>query len=304
MNKLKRAFQQLGILSLCVFLLAACSSGAGNAVQPVEGKQMIFTSIYPLYNFTQEIAGDKAQVVNLVPSGIEPHDWEPSTSDIANLEKADMLIYNGAGMEHWVDQVLASIENKNLVTVEAAGDVSLLGGETGDMDPHVWLSVKNAKRQAQTIKEALVEADPENAAAYEENYTNFASKLDALDAEYQEGLGELTNRTMIVSHEAFGYLCADYNLTQMGIEGLAGESEPDPARMAEIIRYAKENGVKTIFYEELSSPKAAETIAKEIGGQTAPLNPLEGLTQEQQASGEDYISVMRKNLQTLKQALG
>ena len=263
----------------------------------------------------------------MVPAGTEPHDWEPAATDIKNLEEADVFIYNGAGMEHWVEDVLASLENKDLKAVEASKGLELLaGGEEAEAtsedqtetdseaatddqaeevsyDPHVWLSPKNAKQEMSNIKDALIEADPDHAEAYEQNYETYATKMDDLDAEYQEKLADTKSKDLIVAHEAFGYLCRDYGLNQVGIEGLSPDSEPDAKRMNEIIAFAKENNVKTIFFEELVSPKVAETIASEIGAKTAVLNPLEGLTDEEISAGEDYFSVMESNLEALTQAL-
>lgn len=278
-------------------------------------KLEVYTSFYPMYDFAVKVGGDKIHVTNLVPAGVEPHDWEPSTTDMVNLENADILIYNGAGMEHWIEQVSTSLENKKLVMVEASKGISLLEGghdeeeepseeaEEGGYDPHVWLSIKNARLEMENIKNALVEADKENASYYEANYKTYAEKFDVLDKEFTDTLTPLTNKSIVVAHKAFAYLCADYGLTQVPIEGLAADSEPDAKRMAEIIEFAESNNVKTIFFEELVSPKVAETIASEIGAATEVLNPIEGLTEEQVSGGEDYLSIMEQNLNALKKAL-
>ncbi|MEA4891198.1 MAG: metal ABC transporter substrate-binding protein [Peptococcaceae bacterium] len=298
-----------------------------------EEKLSVYASFYPMYDFASKIGGDKVTVVNLVPAGTEPHDWEPAAADISGLEEAAVFIYNGAGMEHWAEDVLESLQNKDLIAVEASKGVSLMEGhhhgdedehEAGDgnvqehpaetaeaeehegheaFDPHVWLSPLNAKKEMENIKAAFVQADPENKDYYEGNYARYAADLDALDKEFRDTLSPLTNKDIIVSHEAFGYLCGAYGLNQIGIEGLAPDSEPDPARMAEIIEFAKEHQVKVIFFEELVSPKVAETIAGAIGAETAVLNPIEGLSDEQQAAGDDYFTVMRQNLTALKAAL-
>lgn len=280
-----------------------------------QGKIKIYTSIYPLYDFAKKVGGDKVEVTNLVPAGTEPHDWEISTSDIVNLEKADMLIYNGAGIENWTDKVINTLENKNIEYVKTSEglDIHKAGEEAssnkedehshGSFDPHTWLSIKNAKKEMENIKDALVKYDSENAKYYEENYERYAKKFDELDKKYSDTLNPIKNKTIIVAHEAFGYLCSDYDINQEGIEGLTPDSEPDPARMSEIIKFAKENNVKTIFFEELVSPKVAETIAKEINAKTEVLNPLEGLSEEQINNGEDYFSVMGKNLEVLYESM-
>jgi zinc transport system substrate-binding protein len=279
-------------------------------------KLEVYTSFYPMYDFAIKIGGDKVKVINLVPAGTEPHDWEPSTTDIANLEKADMIIYNGSGMETWTDKVIGSLTNKKLFKVEASQGIKLIQGheeeeehkeqkehEESGYDPHVWISIKNAKAEMKTIKEALKVTDPNNAEYYESNFKVYADKFDQLDKEFTDTISTLPNKDIVVAHQAFGYLCADYGLNQVAIEGLSADSEPDPARMAEIVGFVKKNAVKTIFFEELVSPKVAEVIAKETGAKTDMLNPLEGLTKEQLDKGEDYIFVMEKNLVALKEAL-
>ena len=155
----------------------------------------------------------------------------------------------------------------------------------------------------ENIKNAYVKADPDNKDYYEENYRTYAAAFDKLDQEYKDTLSALPNKSIVVSHEAFGYLCDAYGLTQMGIEGLSPDSEPDPARMAEIIDFVKTNQVRVIFFEELVSPKVAETIAAETGAQTQVLNPLEGLSDEDLKNGADYFSVMEDNLAQMKAAL-
>ncbi len=286
-----------------------------NTNEPASELLEVYTSFYPLYDFALKVGGDKVNVVNLVPAGTEPHDWEPATTDILSLEKGDILIYNGAGMEHWIEQVTSSLENESLILVEASNGITLLEGgeeeeeeeedghEESGYDPHVWLSIKNAKKEMENIKEAFVKADPDNAKYYEENYIKYAAQFDELDQKFSTELSALANKDIVVAHKAFAYLCADYGLNQVAIEGLSADSEPDAKRMAEIIDFAKDNNIKTIFFEELVSPKVAETIASEIGAVTDVLNPLEGLTQEQLNTGEDYLSIMEKNLEALLNAL-
>lgn len=281
-----------------------------------QGKIKIYTSIYPLYDFAKKVGGDKVDVTNLVPAGTEPHDWEISTSDIINLEKANMLIYNGAGIENWTDKVINTLDNKEIVYVKTSEglDIHKVTEEDdhdheeddhdhGSYDPHTWLSIKNAKKEMENIKNALVKYDPENEDYYENNYEIYAEKFDELDKKYSETLEPIKDKTIIVAHEAFGYLCKEYNIEQVGIEGLTPDSEPDPARMSEIIKFAKENNVKTIFFEELVSPKVAQTIAKEINANTEVLNPLEGLSEEQIKNGDDYFTVMEKNLEVLYESM-
>ena len=299
---------------------------AGTEDTSSEKKLNVMASFYPMYDFATKVGGDKVEVTNMVPAGTEPHDWEPAATDVKNLEEADVFIYNGAGMEHWTEDVLGALDNKELKVVEASRGLTLLEGKEEDeeetedssldsdasdestdseitYDPHVWLDPLNAKAEMENIKNAFVEADPDNKDYYEQNYETYAEKFDQLDKEYKDGLADTKSKDLITSHEAFGYLCQAYGLNQVGIEGLSPDSEPDASRMNEIIKFAKENNVKTIFFEELVSPKVSETIADEIGAKTAVLNPLEGLTDDEISAGEDYFSVMESNLKTIEDAL-
>ena len=302
--------------TLSLSLLTGCGTQPADTAAG-DGRLRVLTSFYPMYDFACKIGGDCIDVTNMVPSGTEPHDWEPSTNDLKSLEKADVFIYNGADMEPWADDLLVS-HSDTLRVVKASENVELrtTDGEHehahehegadhhhGDFDPHVWLDPENAKIEMEAIRDALCAADPENSTVFQSNYEKYAAELDALDAEFREKLAPLPNRTIVVAHEAFGYLCDAYGLTQVGIEGLSPDSEPDPGRMAEVIDFVREHSISTIFFEELVSPKVAEAIASETGAQAKMLSPLEGLSDEQAAAGADYFSVMHDNLAALMEAL-
>lgn len=312
MKRIKVGFI-IGLL-LSVLVITGCgainsttnSLDAGSASN-TEHKLTVYTSVYPMYDFTQKIAGDKIILKNLVPAGTEPHEWEPTPSDIADLEKADVLIYNGAGMEPWLDKVLNSINPEKLKTVEASKEVKLLNNtdeaKSKGTDPHVWLDPMSAKKEMSAIKDALVSIDPANKDYYEKNYEDNAAQLDQLDQEYKSAVAQFSKKDIVVAHQAFSYLCNAYGLNQVAIEGISADSEPSPARMAEIVEFAREKQLKYIFFEELVSPKVAQTIAQETGAATAVLNPFEGSMDSGQQAGKDYFSVMRDNLKVLKQAL-
>ena len=302
-----KKFTMFFFLLFSFSLLAGCAGGSGGQTSP--GSLSIVTSFYPMYDLASKVAGDKATVTNLTPAGVEPHDWEPSSSDMISLEKADVFIYNGAGMEHWVDSVLASLQNKDLIVVEASVDAPFLSSDgkadaaESSVDPHVWLDPEIAKIEMHTILDSFKKASPENADYFQANYDKYALEFDKLDGEFSSALASVPQKNIVVAHNAFGYLCSAYGLTQVPIEGLSADSEPDAARMGEIIDFVRKNNVKVIFFEELVSPKVAEAIAKETGSSTAVLNPLEGISEKDQAAGEDYFSVMRTNLRTMVAAL-
>ncbi|MGN0437665.1 MAG: metal ABC transporter solute-binding protein, Zn/Mn family [Lachnospiraceae bacterium] len=292
------------LLVVVTVVLAGCGSSKQNSTGfSNKEKISVVTTIYPMKDFVSQIGGDKVEIINLVPAGMEPHDFELSTGDMGLLEEAQLLIYNGAGMEHFIDKTLQTMTNDSIVVVEAAKDVNHIQSEDGQEDPHTWLSIENAKIECMAICEALCSIDSENASFYRDNLSSYTEKLDALYEEYKTELSACNKDTIVVAHEAFGYLCDEFSLKQEGIEGLMADSEPDSGRMKEIIDMCKKEDINVIFFEELVSPKVAQTIADETGAQTMVLNPIEGLTKEQEEQNLDYIGLMKENLKALKVAL-
>ncbi len=305
------------VLLSAIILVTGCAKPSN--VQMAEGKINVVTTFYPLYDFAKSIGGDHVNVINLVPAGVEPHEWSPKSKDLTNMTKAEMFVYNGAGFEGWVHDFLDSKkkDSKQLV-VEASNGIKLLeadeeeeeghkddhdhGDESGH-DPHVWVSPKSAIHMAEMIKNGLIQVDAVHKADYEANFSKLDKQLTALDNKFAESLSRTVKKEMVVSHQAFGYLARDYGLTQKAIMGLSPDAEPTSKEIIEINKFVKENNVKYIFFEELVSDKLAKTLANDAKIETLVLNPLEGLTDEQVKAGENYISIMEKNLQNLLKAL-
>lgn len=287
---------------ITIFILMLALAGCvNNNTDKTSSKLNVYTSIYPLYDFTYKIGGDKINVQNMVPQGTEPHLWEPTPTEIAKLSKADMLIYNGMGVESWIDKVIASNESKNLSFVETSKVIEK--NQQLANDPHIWLNPIFAKKQMELIKNELSLKDSANKDFYQANYEKYAAEFDNLDKLYKDEIGKLPNKAIVVSHSAFGYLCNAYGLNQIAIEGINAEAEPSLKKMAEISDYVKQNNIKVIFFEELISPKISESIAKETGAKVDKLNPLEGLSEEDISLGKDYFDIMKDNLEALKRAL-
>ncbi len=299
-----------------IFTLFGCSTKESSVD---DNKLQVYTSFYGVYDFVNKIGGDKIQAYNIVPTGTEPHNWEPTAGDMNNLANADILFYNGAGMEGWIDKVKAAVENDKLKYVMLSDGIELIKSNhshdddhenegsnenhEGSIDPHIWLDPLNAKKEAETIKNALSELDSENADYYNNNFIDFSKKIDELNSEFKNAVSNAKNKNIVVAHEAYGYLCHAYGLNQMAIEGLSADSEPSPAKMAEISKFIKDNDVKVIFFEELLATKSAEVISEETGAKLLVLNPFEGLTQQEIDNGEDYFSVMKNNLENIKKAI-
>lgn len=169
-----------------------------------------------------------------------------------------------------------------------------------EYDPHVWLDPVLAIKEVENIRDGLIQASPENKANFEENAKAYIEKLEALNQEYETAFKGATNRTFVTQHAAFSYLARQYNLTQKSISGISPDNEPSAAQLAELETFVKENDVKVIYVEELSSQKIAKTISSATGAELVSLNTLEGLSKEEMESGEDYLSVMEANLNALK----
>lgn len=270
-------------------------------------KLQVTTSFYPLYFFASQIGGDKVDVTNLVPSGSEPHDYELSTQDLKRIANSNILIINGNHFEPWGDKIETNLkDNKNLKIVSVSDSLVVLQMEDDGnkfKDPHVWLDPILVKKEAAIISNIFEESDRLNADYYKRNAKVLFDKLDILHNDFQKGLQNCRQNNIVTSHAAFGYLALRYNLKQISISGLSPDEEPTPKKLAEISEFAKNNKIKYIFFESLVSPRLAETIAKEIGAKTIVFNPLEGLTKDEIASGKDYFSIQRQNLDNLRLSL-
>ena len=263
-----------------------------------DNSKTIYTSFYPIYDFTKRIVGDKFEVKNLTPVGTEPHDYEPKASEVAGMTSSKALFLNGLGLEHYIDELPSDLAKKSYVVSKDIETLSI----DNVTDPHVWLSPKNAIKEMSNILATLKEIDVDNYKYYEDNYNKAVEDFNALDAEFKTTIDGLSNKYLVVSHAAFGYLCHEYGLTQIYVRGLTPDDEPTSKELEEIINQVNTYNVNTIFYEELVSPEISKKIADETGVKTETLNPLEGLEQEDLDAGKDYLSIMRDNLVKIKEA--
>jgi len=288
-----------GVLAILTgVMLIGCGTKTETATKNImDDKLNIIVSIYPLKEFTEKIAGDKATVTCLVPDNMEPHDYEPKTKDFETLSKSKIFIYNGLGMETWVDQVNEVIKEKGVTILDSSAGVEVRKEENA-VDPHIWLSVKNAEIQSENIKNTLVKLDEKNKDYYEENYKKFKEELENVYDEYKPKFDTLNKKNFVTGHAAFGYLCRDFGLTQKSVENLFSEGEPTPKQLEDLVKFCKENNIKTVFSESLASPKVSQTLAKEVGAQVVPI-----LTLESKEDDKDYIKAIRYNLDEIYSCL-
>ncbi|MER5714862.1 metal ABC transporter substrate-binding protein [Streptomyces sp. NPDC002132] len=294
--------------------LTACSGqsvAAGNT-----DKFDVVASFYPMAFLAERIGGDHVHVSSLTGPGQEPHDLELSTRQRVQVEEADALLYL-KNLQPAVDDAVAQSEVKTkidaakLTTLEQHG--SEVGGhaaehdhehgeEEAGLDPHIWLDPVRYAEVAKGVGAAFEKADPGHAADYKKNTAALVSELDALNTQFKTGLANTRTKVFITTHAAFGYLAERYGLTEEAISGLDPESEPSAARVRELEKMAKADGVSTVFYETLVSDKTAKTVAKDAGLRTDVLDPIEGITKK--SRGEDYFAVQKANLKALQTALG
>lgn len=262
----------------------------------------VTVSFYPLYDFTKNIGGNKVKITNITPAGSEPHDFEPSARQLANAYQSKLFIYNGATMESWVDNFLKDYKN---TVVKSSNNINLLklADNNNLYDPHFWLDPVAASKIVDNILAGLIKASPENKSYFTQKANIYKDKLALLDESFKNGLSKCQTDTAITSHDAFSYTSKRYNINLISISGVDPSVEPDAAKLAEISDLVKSKNIKYIFFESLVSPKLAETIAAETGAKTAILDPIEGLSEENQRKGDDYVKVQQRNLKNLETAL-
>ncbi|HVH32182.1 MAG TPA: metal ABC transporter substrate-binding protein [bacterium] len=291
-------------LTLLVVLMVLPKAGRGGSA--VADKIGVAASFYPMYEFARQVGGDRSRVRNLTPAGAEPHDYELTPKDIIAVNTSKVLIYNGAGFEPWAQKLLPQLPPSVLVVNAAEGiriATATTGEDQGKPDPHIWMDPILAQRQVDNILAAFIKVDPEGKAVYGANAAKFKGELTALHERFQRALSPCRKKIFITNHAAFGYFAARYGLTQLGIVGLAPDAEPSASKIRELIRLARQNDIRFIYYESLVSPRVAAAIAREVGARTLVLDPLEGLTDKEMAHGKNYLSVMDQNLHNLKRGL-
>ncbi|MGH2104662.1 metal ABC transporter solute-binding protein, Zn/Mn family [Aerococcus urinaeequi] len=332
MNKFKRLVVLLALSAIA--FLAACGNGASTSSD--DDSLQIITTFYPMQALTNAVVGDSAEVTVMMENA-DAHEYEPSAQDIATLNEADVFVYNSEDMETFVPTLLESIDNPDLVIIEAASEVELIDGDvetvgettseeeteeehtdedtdaeteedheghSHETDPHTWLDPVNAVTEAQTIANALTEADPDNAETYQENAGQFASDIMAVHDEYASLFESAETKTFLTQHAAFGYLANRYGLHQAAVTGVTESAEPSPKRIAEIVSYMEENNISVIYGQAGGATEIATTIASEVGGTVGELQSMESVdTSQYPADGDGFIAILKANLESLAEGV-
>lgn len=300
-----------------LLFLTALLSGCGSE-EPASNRMSVAASFYPIEYIARRIGGDLIHVYNPVPPGAEPHDLELTPRTIERIQNSKVFLYLGHGFQPSIDRALDTVTGPATISKDVSEGVDLVpateheeeGHEEEDapvegeaLDPHIWLDPVRAEKMVTNSEQALSQADPANKAVYSSNAEKLRGELSVLNDEFKQGLDNCTRKEFVTSHAAFAYIAESYGLEQVPVSGISPEAEPSPAKLREIIAFAREHDVKYIFFETLVDPSVAELIASEVGAQTLVLNPIEGLTTDQQKEGSDYFTLMRQNLANLKLAL-
>lgn len=305
---------RLAAVALLLPLLVSCGTDAGAS----DDRPQVVTGFYALEYVAERVAGDRAQVSSLTSPGQEPHDAELTVSQTAQVVEADVLVHLSR-FQPVVDEAVAQSESRHVVDVaeaadlvaseehgaheaEHAGESEDHAQEMGEPDPHFWLDPTRLAAVAEEVTGALVAADPEGEKTYRANLRELQDELTSLDREMAAGLSDCERDTVVVSHNAFQYLALRYDLDFHSIAGLSPGAEPSPAHVLELQELIEDEGLTTVFSETLSSAQMSETLAQDLGLRAAVLDPIEGLSDE--TADEDYLSLMRRNLEALQEANG
>jgi zinc transport system substrate-binding protein len=323
----RHGLRRLALASACLgCVIAATGCGASDSTSLADasaGRLAVTASFYPLEEAARAIGGTRVSVNDLTPVGGEPHDLELRPSQLAALERSDLVLHLGDGFQPQVEKAVASLPSSvrrvdllqgarlraaqvGIPGVRGQVDGGAGGPEAlkGDRDPHVWVDPARFIAMAERIRDALIAADPAGRATFDANAGRYLATLRALDRDFRARLRSCRSPVLVTSHAAFGYLADRYHLLQAAIAGVSPEAEPDPKSLAATARYAKAHGVRTVFFETLVPRKLSQTVARTIGARTDALNPVEGLTASELKGGATYTSIQRRNLDAIVRGLG
>ncbi|MBD3860148.1 zinc ABC transporter substrate-binding protein [Bacillus sp. 28A-2] len=310
------------IAALFAIGLSACSSSAGTNASKgkADGKLTIYTTIFPIQDFTEKIGGSHVHAQSVYPANADAHSFEPSSKTMVEMAEGDAFIYSGTGAEAFADKTAATLKNQGVKTVKAAEGIKLLstkeehaheegeahdhdGHDHGDKDPHAWLDPVYAQQMAKNIKDTLVSLDPDHKDDYTKNYEKLKKDLQSLDQEFKTTLSKAKHKEILVSHAAYGYWEKRYGIEQISVLGLSASEEPSQKQLENIVQQAEKHHIQYVIFENNVSSKVSDTIRSEIGAKSLTLKNLESITEDDAKNGESYVSLMKQNLNTLKTAL-
>ena len=305
---------RIGITVICTIAI----SGTFSSCKPTnksagEGphKIKVVTTLFPLYDMAKNIGADKAEVSLLLPPGVEAHSFEPKPSDIVKINEADIFVYTGKFMEPWAEGIVKSTVNRNLIVVDASKGTKMIPGvfhdadePAGSLDPHIWLDFDNAKTMVKNIAQAFQSKDSANKGFYDQKADEYGNKLSELDSAYKTTLVACKSKEIIYAgHYAFGYLAKRYGLKYLAAQGVSPDAEPTAKDLVNMVKQINKDKVEYLFYEELTSPKIAETVAGETKAKLLLLNAAHNLAKDEIEKGVSFFDILNRDLDNLKVGL-
>lgn len=305
-------------------VLAGCAGNDQNAEK--DGKLKVYTTIFPVQDFTKKIGGDAVEVESVYPANTDAHTFEPTTKEMVDMAEADAFIYSGVGLEGFAEKATEALQTEKVKIIKAGegieltdssheehadeeGNVEHADEETpeehnlDDKDPHIWLDPMLSIQIAENIKNGLSELDPESKKEFEKNFQALKADLEALDADYKETIDAAGKKEILVSHSAYGYWEDRYGIEQISVLGISPTQEPSQKQLQSIIETAKEHNMKYIIFENNVNSKISDIVQSEIDAESLTLFNLESISEEDAKNNEDYFSLMKRNLEVLRMAL-
>lgn len=308
-----------------IFIFAACSNSTASdkgTTQSSEEVLTVYTTVYPLQYFTERIGGDLVDVKTVYPPGSDEHTYEPSQKDMIKMADSDLFIYLGLGLEGFVDQAKDILSNEGVKMIAAGEHLAIEnteqhehddhdhehehdhdGHDHGDVDPHVWIDPVYGQQLAEEIKTQLITALPEHEEEFTANFDQLNEELNKLNDKFTSMVENADKNKFIVSHAAYGYWESRYGLEQISVAGLSTSSEPSQKQLQNIIQTANENTLDTIYFEQNVSSKLTEIVQSEIGAESLQLHNLAVLTEADINEGENYFTLMERNIDNLEKGL-
>lgn len=314
MNMKNKLFLGIVFLIVCATAVLAAANFRQPASKSDDSRQhkiKVVTTLFPLYDMAKNIGADKAEVSLLLPPGMEAHSFEPRPGDIIKISEADVFIYTGKFMEPWAEGVIKGVVNKNRIVVDTSRGTRMIPGvfhdedePSGSLDPHIWLDFDNARTMVRNIVQAFQEKDSANKGFYEQKADDYSNKLAELDSAFKTALAACKKKEIVYGgHYTFGYLANRYGLKYLAAQGVSPDAEPTAKDLARLVEQIKRDRIKYVFYEELTSPKIAETIAGETGAKMLMLNAAHNLTRDQFEQGISFFGILKADLDNLKVGL-
>lgn len=295
-----------------IILIGSFSACAKRGEEPAQIKKLkVITTLFPVYEMAKNIGADKAEVSLLLPPGVEAHSFDPKPGDVVKINEADIFVYTGKFMEPWAEDVIKGAVNKNLIVVDASRGTKMIPGVFHDadepaesLDPHIWLDFDNAKIMVKNIVQAFQFKDSTNKDFYEQKANDYSNKLTELDTSYKTILATCKDKEIVYGgHYAFGYLTKRYGLKYLSAQGVSPNAEPTANDLVKLVEQIKKDKIKYVFYEELTSPKIAETIANETNAKMLLLNAAHNLSKDQFNQGLSFFDILKKDLDNLRVGL-